>query len=57
MQTCHRQLVDGIATQLAVFVPAAPLATPVPAPYVRAIAYVLPTPHPAPLLRRPDAPS
>ena len=57
MQTCHRQVVDGIATQIAAFEPPEPLALPMPAPYVHAIAHVLPTPHASPLPRRPDAPS
>ena len=57
MQTCHRQKVDGITTQLAAFAPPALTAVSLPAPVVEAIVHVLPAPHETPLLRRPDAPS
>jgi len=57
MQTCHRQLVDGVDAQLATFVPAAPTVIADAAPHALVVEYVLPSPHASPSLRRPDAPS
>jgi len=57
MQACHKQSVDGIRAQLAAFEPPAPITLELPVRRWQPVVHALPSPHAAPLPRRPDAPS
>ncbi len=57
MQACHKQTHEGIATQLAAFVPPVIPVTVAPAIAAPASPPALASPHEAPPPSRPDAPS
>jgi hypothetical protein len=57
MRSCHKTTHDGLANQLAAFVPPTLHETIAPARPTMRVSHVLPTPHSEPPPQRPDAPS
>jgi hypothetical protein len=57
MRACHKTQETFVAPVLPAFIEVELVAIEVPEPVAIVPAFVLPAPHPAPTLRRPDAPS